>query len=201
MPNTIILGSTSPFRKAILEKLGIPFVCHAPNLDETAKQGESAEQLVERLAIEKAQAVANDFEYGLVIGSDQMAVVDEKILGKPEDHDAAVNQLQFSSGKVVTFYTGLCLLDAQSGEYQALVEPFEVHFRELTTQEIENYLKVERPYNCAGSFKSEGLGIALFSQLVGDDPNTLIGLPLIKLIEMLSAKGIDVLELAANSDS
>jgi len=200
MSGPIILGSTSPFRKAILEKLGIPFVCHAPNLDETAKDGETAAQLVERLAIEKAQTVAADFDAGLVIGSDQVALVDGKVLGKPEDHAGAVNQLAFSSGKVVTFYTGLCLLDADSGEYQSLVEPFEVHFRDLSHAEIENYLKVERPYNCAGSFKSEGLGIALFSKLVGDDPNTLIGLPLIRLVALLQAKGIDVLQLAAEAE-
>lgn len=201
MSDPIILGSTSPFRKAILEKLGIPFVCHAPNLDETAKPDETAEQLVERLAVEKAQAVANDFQQGLVIGSDQMALVDGQILGKPEDHAAAVKQLAFSSGKVVTFYTGLCLLDAATGEYQSCVEPFEVHFRQLSHAEIENYLKVERPYNCAGSFKSEGLGIALFSKLLGDDPNTLIGLPLIRLIAMLAEQGVDVLQRAAEAES
>lgn len=200
MNRPIILGSTSPFRKAILEKLAIPFVCCAPDVDESAQDNEAPQQLVERLAIEKAQAVAKNYQHGLVVGSDQLAVVDGNILGKPHNHENAVVQLQQSSGKVVTFYTGLCLLDVESGEYQALVEPFEVHFRQLSDSDIENYLLLETPYKCAGSFKSEAAGIALFEKLVGDDPNTLMGMPLIRLIELLRNQGVDVLALAHQHD-
>ncbi|GGA86990.1 Maf-like protein [Neiella marina] len=196
MTRPIILGSTSPFRKTILEKLAIPFVCCAPDIDESAQDNELPKDLVERLAIEKAQAVATNYQHGLVIGSDQLAVVDGMVLGKPHSHEKAVAQLQNSSGKVVTFYTGLCLLDVESGDYQSLVEPFEVHFRALTDAEIEHYLKLETPYKCAGSFKSEAAGISLFKKLVGDDPNTLMGMPLIRLIELLRNQGVDVLALA-----
>ncbi|MBD1388452.1 septum formation inhibitor Maf [Neiella sp. HB171785] len=196
MTRPIILGSTSPFRKAILEKLAIPFVCCAPDVDESARNNEQPKDLVERLAIEKAQAVAKNYQHGLVIGSDQLAVVDGMVLGKPHSHEKAVTQLKNSSGKVVTFYTGLCLLDVESGAYQSLVEPFEVHFRTLTDAEIEHYLKLETPYKCAGSFKSEAAGISLFKKLVGDDPNTLMGMPLIRLIELLRNQGVDVLALA-----
>ncbi|MBW8192617.1 Maf-like protein [Neiella marina] len=196
MKRPIILGSTSPFRKAILEKLAIPFVCCAPDVDESANNNESPQQLVERLAVEKAQAVAKHYEHGLVIGSDQLAVVNGKVLGKPHSHENAVAQLQASSGNVVTFYTGLSLLDAQSGQFESLVEPFEVHFRTLTDDEIEHYLTLETPYKCAGSFKSEAAGIALFEKLVGDDPNTLMGMPLIRLIELLRRQQVDVLALA-----
>ena len=197
MNRPIILGSTSPFRKSILEKLAIPFTCCAPDIDESPKEDEPPQVLVERLAIEKAQAVAESFEHGLVIGSDQVAVIEGTVLGKPHKHDKAVEQLQQSSGKVVTFLTGLCLLDVESGQYQSTVEQFEVHFRDITTDEIELYLRLETPYKCAGSFKSEGAGITLFKKLSGDDPNTLIGLPLIKLVSMLKEQGVEVLELAS----
>lgn len=189
----LVLASTSPFRRSILEKLGVPFDCHAPEVDETPQTGETPSQLVERLSIAKAQAVAAHLKQGLVIGSDQVAVIDDDILGKPGNHENAVAQLQRAAGKTVTFLTGLALVNAASGSIQAEVVPFKVVFRQLTREQIENYLNVEQPYNCAGSFKSEGLGIALFERLEGDDPNTLIGLPLIRLIRMLEKEGETVI--------
>jgi MAF protein len=189
----LVLASTSPFRKSVLEKLGLPFDTHAPEVDETPQPGETPAQLVERLSLAKAQAVASHFKQGLVIGSDQVAVIDDEILGKPGNHENAVAQLERASGKTVTFLTGLALVNAESGAIQAEVVPFRVIFRQLTQQQIVNYLNAEQPYNCAGSFKSEGLGIALFERLEGDDPNTLIGLPLIRLIRMLEKEGVTVI--------
>ncbi|TWX71759.1 septum formation inhibitor Maf [Colwellia demingiae] len=190
---TLVLGSTSPFRKTILEKLQLPFYCAKPNIDETEKKDESPQALVERLAIEKAKAVSSEYPNALIIGSDQVAVCEEEILGKPHNFDNAVVQLSKFSGKSITFYTGLCVYDSEKDKTIALVEPFTVHFNQLSQKDIANYLNAEQPYNCAGSFKSEGLGICLFSKLEGDDPNTLIGLPLIKLVELLKQHGIDVL--------
>ena len=189
----LILASTSPFRKNVLEKLGLPFDCHAPEVDEAPQPHETPAQLVERLSIAKAQAVAAHLQQGLVIGSDQVAVIDDEILGKPGNHENAVAQLERASGKTVTFLTGLALVNAESGAIQAEVVPFKVVFRQLTQPQIVNYLNAEQPYNCAGSFKSEGLGIALFDRLEGDDPNTLIGLPLIRLIRMLEKEGMTVI--------
>jgi|TARA_B110000014_G_C20107432_1_gene582649 MAF protein len=190
---TLVLGSTSVFRKAILEKLNLPFVCAKPNTDESPIEGESPQSLVERLAIEKAKAVAIEHQNAIIIGSDQVAVCDGDILGKPHHFDNAVKQLSQFSGKKVTFYTGLCVLNSESNKLTSLVEPFEVHFKPLSLDEITHYLHAEKPYNCAGSFKSEALGICLFEKLSGDDPNTLIGLPLIKLVSLLKRHDIDVL--------
>lgn len=189
----IILASTSPFRKSVLEKLGLAFDCHTPEVDETPHAGETPAQLVERLSIAKAQAVAAHYQQGLIIGSDQVAVIDDEILGKPGNHENAIAQLERASGKTVTFLTGLALVNAASGAIQAEVVPFKVVFRPLSHSQIVNYLHAEQPYNCAGSFKSEGLGIALFERLEGDDPNTLIGLPLIRLIRMLEKEGLTVI--------
>ena len=189
----LILASTSPFRRALLEKLEIPFLTQSPEVDETVKAGETPEQLVIRLAEAKARAGAGGQPAALVIGSDQVACVDGEILGKPGSRDRAIQQLEKASGKAVTFYTGLCLFDAASGETQEECVPFRVHFRKLTRAQIEGYIDKEQPLNCAGSFKSEGLGIALFHKLEGDDPNTLIGLPLIRLVAMLEKVGVDVL--------
>jgi MAF protein len=190
---TLVLGSTSVFRQAILEKLNLPFQTAKPNIDETALINETPQALVERLAIEKAKAVADKFPNALIIGSDQVAVCEGEILGKPHNFDNGVVQLTKFSNKAVTFYTGLCVLDSASNTVKSLVEPFIVHFNELSPLEIESYLKAEQPYNCAGSFKSEALGICLFRKLEGDDPNTLIGLPLIKLVSLLKQHGLDVL--------
>jgi septum formation protein len=193
MTPELVLASTSPFRKQLLDRLGLPFSTAAPNVDETPHVNETPIQLVSRLAQAKARAVARDFPAALIIGSDQTAVVDNDILNKPGTHANAVQQLQRCSGKSVMFLTGLCLFNARSGRTQIDVVPFEVHFRALADEEIEGYLRREQPYNCAGSFKSEGLGIALFERLHGDDPSALIGLPLIRLVRMLNAEGVNVL--------
>lgn len=194
MIQTLILGSSSPFRAELLKKLQINFIQHSPDIDETQLEGESAPALVERLAQEKARLIAETYPRALIIGSDQVAVADGNVLGKPGNHQTAIQQLMMASGKSVTFYTGLALYNAENQTMQHIVEPFTVHFRELTEKQIEYYLNQEKPYQCAGSFKSEGFGICLFSRLEGDDPNSLIGLPLIKLIELLSNEGVDILQ-------
>ncbi|WP_394228978.1 Maf family protein [Shewanella colwelliana] len=193
MNKPLILASTSPFRKALLEKLCLPFETCSPNIDETPFSDESAAQLVVRLAEQKAMACAADWQTGLIIGSDQVAVVDGLIVGKPLTTENAIAQLQSVSGKTVTFYTGIALYDIATQQMNSRYEPFVVHFRELTLEQITYYIKQEQPLYCAGSFKCEGLGISLFTQLEGRDPNTLIGLPLITLVEMLSNFGVDVL--------
>jgi MAF protein len=189
----IVLASTSPFRRELLNRLGLSFEVDSPDIDESPRPGETAEQLVARLAEQKARAVAVRHPDSLIIGSDQVALNDGAILGKPGTHDKAMAQLQAASGKAVRFLTGLCLYNSTSDQAQVLVEPFEVVFRNLSATQIDNYLKAEQPYNCAGSFKSEGLGIALFERLVGEDPNSLIGLPLIRLIRMLEQEGVMVI--------
>ncbi len=188
----LVLASTSPFRKEILKKLGVPFAAADPKVDEQATPDESATALVERLAIAKASAVAPRHPDSLIVGSDQLAVLDDQVLGKPHTHENAVRQLTDCSGRAITFYTGICLYNSTTNRYQSSVELFRVHFRKLSKRQIESYLQAEQPYNCAGSFKSEGLGISLFERLEGDDPNTLIGLPLIRLISMLDREGIQV---------
>lgn len=191
---TLVLGSTSPFRKSLLEKLNVPFECAKPDIDETPFDGESSIALVERLAIEKAKAVANEFPKAIIIGSDQVALHQNDILGKPHTRENAINQLTRFSGDKVVFHTGLCVFDSETNKSYSLVESFEVYFRDLTKAEIEAYVDAEQPLKCAGSFKSEGLGITLFEKLVGDDPNSLIGLPLIKLHALLKEAGLDVLQ-------
>lgn len=194
MPSQIILASTSSYRKEILSKLGIPFCTCSPDIDETPLNEEEPETHVVRLAKDKARVGAEMFTQGLVIGSDQVAVINGEIIGKPLNHEAAVSQLTAASDQVITFYTGIALHNITTGECEAHCETFRVHFKALTTAQIEYYLKKEQPYFCAGSFKCEGLGIALFERLEGKDPNTLIGLPLITLIDMLSRQGYEVLE-------
>lgn len=189
----LVLASTSPFRRELLARLGLPFTVQAPDTDESRLPGEDAPTLVARLAEWKAQAVARHDSMALIIGSDQAAVLDDEIIGKPGNHERAVAQLQRVSGRTVIFYTGLCLLDRARHQRQVAVEPFRVAFRLLTPAMIENYLRREQPYHCAGSFKSEGLGIALFERLEGDDPSSLIGLPLIQLTRMLEAAAVKVL--------
>jgi len=190
MTAQIILASTSVFRRALLEKLDLEFSTDSPDIDESPIDGETAEQLVFRLSESKAACIAAKHSQGLVIGSDQVACIDGEILGKPGNFDNAMQQLLKASGKSVDFYTGLCLFNAQSGQKQTLVDVFKVHFRNLSDEQISRYLKKEEPYNCAGSFKSEGYGISLFERLEGDDPNALIGLPLIKLIQLFENEGV-----------
>ncbi len=189
----LVLASTSPFRRALLERLGLAFETVSPEVDETALPGESPQALVSRLAEAKARAVAAEHPRALIIGSDQVACLDDRIIGKPGGREPAIDQLQNASGRTVVFHTGLCLLNAAIGRARTLVEPFRVHFRTLTRAQIEAYVEREQPYGCAGSFKSEGLGIALFERLEGDDPNALIGLPLIRLIDLLEAEGVRAL--------
>ncbi|WP_318385335.1 nucleoside triphosphate pyrophosphatase [Enterobacter sp.] len=181
----LVLASTSPYRRALLEKLGVTFECAASGVDETALPGETPRHLVLRLAQAKAQALAERYPQHLIIGSDQVCVLDGEITGKPLTEENAVKQLMKARGNIVTFYTGLALYNSATGHLQTECEPFDVHFRHLSEQEITDYLRKERPLNCAGSFKSEGLGITLFERLEGRDPNTLVGLPLIALCQML----------------
>jgi septum formation protein len=189
----LILGSSSPFRADLLGKLNLPFTTASPDINETPYEGESPIALVERLARQKAMVIAKRHPNALIIGSDQVAVIDDHIIGKPGNHLAAAQQLRMASGKTVQFLTGLALYNAADGNMQSLVEPFDVTFRTLSDRHIEHYLLAEQPYQCAGSFKSEGLGICLFERLHGDDPNTLIGLPLIQLTKLLNNVGLDVL--------
>ncbi len=190
---TLVLASTSRYRKALLTRLGLPFAAVAPHADETPRPGETPHALVERLAAAKADALAERFPRALIIGSDQVAVLDGRTLGKPGTHAAAVRQLLDASGRRVTFLTGVCLLDAARGTRQVVTEPFHVTFRALTADMVQRYLLREQPYDCAGSFKSEGLGIALFERLEGEDPTALMGLPLIRLTRMLEHAGRSVL--------
>jgi len=189
----LVLASTSRFRRSLLERLGIPFLTASPDTDETRRPGESPRDLVVRLAEAKARAVAATYPDALIIGSDQVACIDETVLGKPGDRGRAIEQLTQASGREVLFHTGLCLLNATSGRSQTCCEPFRVHFRRLSGAQIEGYLDRERPFNCAGSFKSEGLGIALFERLEGKDPTALVGMPMIRLIAMLGSEKIDPL--------
>ena len=186
----LILGSTSPFRRALLEKLQIPFTVESPQTNEARLPDESADALVLRLAEAKARDVAKRHSAAIIIGSDQVAGIGDALVGKPGNRENAIAQLNAASGKAVVFHTGLCLLNSASGRLQSAVEQFTVHFRELDTDQIARYVEREKPFNCAGGFKSEGYGITLFSALEGRDPNCLIGLPLIRLIEMLGAEGM-----------
>lgn len=189
----LVLASTSPFRQALLNKLGLPFITAAPDVDETPRPDESAPQLVERLARAKAQALATRYPERWIIGSDQVCVLAGKITGKPHTEENARAQLRAASGNVITFYTGLALYCAQQQRLLSLYETFQVSFRSLSEAEINAYVALEQPLQCAGSFKSEGLGITLFDRLDGRDPNTLIGLPLIALCDLLREAGINPL--------
>ena len=189
----LVLASTSPYRKALLEQLHLSFECARPDADETPLEGETVEDLVVRLAELKARAVQEQFPDALIIGSDQSAVLNGEILTKPGNRENAVQQLLSASGQRITFQTGLCLLNSRTGESQSACIPFTVVFRTLTLDVIEHYLDIEQPYNCVGSFKSEGLGIALFERFEGDDPNALIGLPLIQLNAFLRNEGFEIL--------
>ena len=190
----IILASGSSYRQAILKKLHIPFTCATPNINEAAISGESISDQVARLARSKALAIAkikaNVNSY--VIGSDQLASFNGQVLGKPGDFDTAKLQLLMFSGQTIKFYTGLCLVHSTKNKLASIVETFDVKFKTLTEDQISTYLKIEEPYDCAGSFKCEGLGIALFESLDGRDPNTLIGLPLIALMDLFSDMSVDL---------
>lgn len=189
----LYLASTSVYRQQLLSKLTAAFTAVKPDVDETPLPAETASQLVYRLALAKANSIAGNLQSGLVIGSDQVAVFANEIIGKPHTSENAVKQLTRFSGQTVTFLTGLALVNADTGQAQVVVEPFDVTFRHLSAAEIAAYIAKEQPLDCAGSFKSEGLGITLFSRLNGNDPNSLIGLPLIRLNTLLLNEGVNVL--------
>lgn len=189
----IILASSSPYRRQLLEKLRLPFSPFSPNIDESINDGETPTALVKRLSIAKAQTVSENNTKHLIIASDQVACLGERILTKPGNHENAVEQLVSCSDQTVSFLTGLALLNSATGNLQYCTESFSVKFRKLNIKNIERYLHIEPSYDCAGSFKIEGLGIALFEKLQGDDPNSIVGLPLIKLINFLANEGVDVL--------
>lgn len=190
---TLILASTSAYRRELLERLRLPFKVVAPDVDETPLPGESPMRTALRLAASKAGAVAPTTGGALIIGSDQVAVLDAQPLGKPGNHAAAVRQLQAMRGQRVVFHTALCLLNAASGRKQLENVPTSVFFRNFSDAQIEHYLRTEQPYDCAGSAKIEGLGIALVERIESDDSSALIGLPLMKLVSMLQSEGIEVL--------
>ncbi len=189
----IILGSSSVYRQALLKKLEIPFEVMNPDVDEAVQDNELPEQAALRLAIAKAKKVAELCHDGLIIGSDQVAELSGVHLGKPLNHVNATKQLQLMRGKEVKFHTGLCLFNSQNNRLQSRVVPCYVKFRDYSDEQIENYLHKEQPYHCAGSAKSEGLGIVLIERMTGDDPNALVGLPLIALVEMLSNEGVHII--------
>ena len=189
----IILASSSSYRKSLLNRLQLDFNCISPEIDESRLANEPAGDYVKRLARQKAAAIADSHPDSIVIGSDQCAVLGDSILGKPGNHQNALDQLRAAQGNKVVFHTGLCVLQQSSGFCELDEELFEVEFRHLNDDQLERYLAVEQPYQCAGSFKSEGFGIVLFDRMRGDDPTALIGLPLIRLTKMLESAGIAVI--------
>lgn len=189
----LVLASTSAYRRELLGRLHIPFSTVTPNVDETPLPGELPEQTASRLAQAKAAAVASQWPQALIIGCDQVAALDGAQLGKPHTHEDAFKQLQLMRGKTAMFYTAVCLLNALTGNTQIQVIPYRVRFRRISDAQIANYLAKEQPYHCAGSAKTEGLGIALIEAMQGDDPWALIGLPLIALVDMLKNEGLEVI--------
>lgn len=188
----LVLASSSPFRRELLLRLGLEFESVSPQVDESPLANESAEQLARRLAQSKAQSVAENYKDAIIIGSDQVAMIGQEMIGKPGNHEKAMEQLRRASGQMMNFYTAICVLNAASGHTQLDLVPFSVMFHQLDDNTITNYLARERPYNCTGAFKSEGLGIALLEYMNGEDPTALIGLPLIRLTRMLELEGITI---------
>ena len=195
MPSTlppIVLASSSSYRRELLTRLQLPFTCHSPDIDETPQKNESAQALVQRLALSKARALAQHYPQHIIIGSDQVAVLDGKIIGKPLHAEGATQQLSAASGRSLVFLTGLAVIDTRTQIEQVDLVPFTVHFRTLNAAQIQRYIAAEQPFDCAGSFKSEGLGVSLFQATEGSDATSLVGLPLIRLCDMLNACGIAV---------
>ncbi len=192
LPLDLVLASSSPYRRELLARLDLAFSCASPEIDESPLANETVAELVQRLSLAKAQALAARHPRHLIIGSDQAASLNGQIIGKPLSHERAHAQLEAASGQTVRFYTGLCLLNSLTEQTQVAVETVDVNFRRLKSAEIERYLRREQPYDCAGSFKCEGLGISLFESLEGRDPNSLIGLPLIRLCAMLRQEGLEL---------
>lgn len=193
MHNNLILASSSIYRRELLTRLQIPFTCISPDVDETPFENELPQETALRLAKEKAIKIGATHTDALVIGCDQVATLDNIQLGKPLNHDNATKQLRMMRGREVIFHSALCLYNAQTQHMQATVVPYVVQFRNLTDEQIESYLLKEQPYHCAGSAKSEGLGIAIIEKMTGEDPNALIGLPLIALINMLNHEQVSVI--------
>lgn len=189
----LVLGSTSPYRRELLQRLHIPFEIAAPEVDETPHPGEAPRELAQRLALAKAMAVAHLFPGAVVIGSDQVADLLGTPLGKPGTHEKAVAQLRQMRGQTVVFQTAVSVVCLESRFEESSLAAVSVTFRDLTDSEIENYLRAEQPYDCAGSAKSEGLGIALLASIDSDDPTALVGLPLIRTCQMIRAAGIELL--------
>ena len=193
----LVLASSSPYRHELLRRLKLPFVSSSPAIDETPKPGEAAGELAQRLAAEKARALRTAYPNHLIIGCDQVAEgPDKSPLGKPGNMENACHQLARCSGKNITFYTGLSLFHSGQDRQLTTLETYEAHFRQLDAATIERYVTLEKPFDCAGSFRMEGMGIALFERLHGRDPNTLIGLPLIALVDALAEFGISVIHTA-----
>ena len=188
----IVLASSSSYRRELLTRLQLPFTCHSPDIDETPQANESAQALVQRLALSKARALAQHYPQHIIIGSDQVAVLDGKIIGKPLHAEGATQQLSAASGRSLVFLTGLAVIDTRTQIEQVDLVPFTVHFRTLNAAQIQRYIAAEQPFDCAGSFKSEGLGVSLFQATEGSDATSLVGLPLIRLCDMLNACGIAV---------
>ncbi len=196
MQKRLILGSSSPYRKALLQRLNLEFECFSPNIDETQRLNETPLAMVKRLATLKARAItaqSTSSKNCIIITSDQVACLEGQILGKPLTQENAIAQLTLFSGKKVDFITSLNVLDNSSGESYLTTSEYSVYFRTLTQTEIKGYIEIEQPLDCAGSFKCEGLGVALFEKMEGNDPNSLIGLPLIELCQSLRALGINPL--------
>ncbi|MFA7942446.1 nucleoside triphosphate pyrophosphatase [Pseudomonas brenneri] len=188
----LLLASSSVYRRELLNRLHLPFICSAPDIDESHRKNEPAVELVKRLAEEKARALASSHPGHLIIGSDQVATLDDQIIGKPHTFEKAREQLLAASGRQVSFLTGLALLNSETGHCQVDCIPFTVTMRQLDPAQIERYLRIEQPYDCAGSFKAEGLGVSLFQSTEGPDATGLVGLPLIRLVDMLLAEGVQV---------
>jgi len=190
---TLILGSTSRYRRELLERLRLPFEVRSPEVDETPRPGEAPAALAQRLALAKAQAVSAQFPDAVVIGADQVADLDGEPIGKPGTHERAVAQLRAMRGRSVVFQTAVAVMRGSTGYVGTALAPVTVRFRQLSNAEIEHYLRAEQPYDCAGSAKSEALGIALLDAIESDDPTALVGLPLIRTCMLLRAAGIDPL--------
>lgn len=193
MKQALILASSSIFRRELLQRLQVPFSTVAPHVDEAVLKNEAPQDTALRLSKDKAKKIGAEYPHALIIGCDQVATLHDEQLGKPLNHNTATKQLQTMRGKEVTFHSALCLYNAETGNMQEDVVPYVVKFRNLSDEQIESYLTKEQPYHCAGSAKSEGLGIALMESMVGEDPNALIGLPLIKLITMLQNEGVNII--------
>ncbi|MGZ5580106.1 MAG: Maf family protein [Methylobacter sp.] len=189
----LVLASSSPYRRELLNKLGLTFDTASPDIDETPLSDETPMQTAMRLSLQKAAALAAEFSQHLIIGSDQVAMLEDKPLNKPGSRENTIAQLAAASGKTARFYTGVCVYDSRNGQHRVDCDHCAVTFRVLSREQIERYVDLDRPFNCAGGFKAESLGIALFERIEGDDPNALIGLPLIKLIGLLEAFGVKVI--------